>query len=250
MNVVIVEDERPAAERLRKALAEFDPKIEVLAHLQTVNDTVGWLETHRSPDLLFLDVRLTDGLSLEIFGATNVDCPVIFTTAYDAYVLDAFDCNSIDYLLKPVRPERLARAMRKYEHLRRHFAGEAAASLGRALQNSRGPYKTRLLVQRGTSYVSIEASEICYAVSRRKTTFVIVRDGTQYLCDEALTSLEEVLDPERFFRLSRSVLAGIDAVSSFKSASRGRVKVELTPHAEVVLVSQEKAGRFRAWMDR
>ena len=249
MNVVIVEDERPAAERLRKALSAFDPDIEVLAHLQTVADTVRWFDTHRSPDLLFLDVRLTDGLSLEVFDATEVDCPVVFTTAYDAYVLDAFDCHSIDYLLKPVRPERLARAIRKYEHLRRHFAGETAESLRRALED-RGEYKSRLIVQRGTSYFSIQTSEICYAVSRRKTTFVVGRGGTQYLCDEALTSLEEMLDPARFFRLSRNILAAIDAVASFKPVSRGRIRVELEPPCETVIVSQEKAGRFRAWMNR
>ncbi len=251
MDVVIVEDERPAAERLRKALAACDSRIHVVAHLQTVAGTVRWFASHRSPDLLFLDVRLTDGLSLEIFGATNVDCPVVFTTAYDAYVLDAFECNLIDYLLKPVRPDRLARAIGKYEQLRRHFAGDVAETLRLAFENDRPTYKNRLIVQRGTAYVSIDTADIRYALSRQKTTFVVGCDGTQYLCDEALTSLEEMLDPSRFFRLNRNVLAHLEAVASFWPASRGRIRVDLEPPSgETVLVSQEKAGRFRAWMDR
>lgn len=250
MRVVIVEDERPAADRLRKALAEYDDRIDVAAHLQTVAETVRWFDSHPVPDLLFLDVQLSDGLSLEIFRSTNVTCPVVFTTAYDAYVLDAFDCNSIDYLLKPIRPERLADALRKYEQLRRHFTGEVAETLRRAFSGAARPHRNRLIVKKGTAFVSLDASDVRYAFSDQKTTFVVGRDGSKYLCEEALTALEGILDPERFFRLNRKYLARIDAVASFRSASRGRIKVDLLPPVrEQVVVSQAKAARFRTWME-
>ncbi len=251
MRVLIVEDERPAAERLRKALSEYDERVEIAAHVQTVADTVRWFDSHPAPDLLFLDVRLTDGLSLEIFRATNVTCPVVFTTAYDAYVLDAFECNSIDYLLKPIRPERLAEALQKYERLRRHFTGEVAETLRRALVEEPRTYRKRLIVRKGSTFVSIGTADLRYAFSDQKTTFVVDREGTRYLCDEALTTLEEMLDSYEFFRLNRKYLTRIEAIESFRPASRGRIRVDLRPPVhDSVMVSQEKAARFRAWMER
>jgi two-component system LytT family response regulator len=251
MNVVIVEDERPAAERLRTALMAYDSSIVVTAHLQTVADTVLWFATHNAPDLLFLDVRLTDGLSLEIFRTTEVTCPVVFTTAYDAYVLDAFECNSIDYLLKPIRLERLADALRKYDRLRRHFTGEITASLRRAMAAEPPVFRERLIVQKGVAFVSISTHDVSYAFSDQKTTFVVHPSGRRYLCDEALTSLEDLLDPSQFFRLNRKYLTRIDAVASFRQAPRGRIRVELRPPAiDPVMVSREKAVRFRTWMER
>lgn len=250
MNVVIVEDERPAAERLRKVLADYDKDINIAAHLQTIADTVEWFESHPSPDLLFLDVRLTDGLALEVFNTTRIECPVVFTTAYDAYVLDAFECNSIDYLLKPIKQERLAQALQKYDQLRRHFAADDTQMLRGALEPRPGPQKKRLIVQRGSAYVSMRTDDIRYAFSRHKTTFVVDRDGTRFICDEALTALEAMLDPQRFFRVNRKYLAWIEGIASFRPASRGRIRVDLNPPpGEAVFVSQEKAGRFRAWMD-
>ena len=250
MTVVIVEDERPAAERLRHAIADYDASVEVVAHLQTVAETVRWFERHPDPDLLFLDVRLTDGLSLEVFGVADISCPVVFTTAYDAYILDAFECNSIDYLLKPVKPERLAQTFEKYDLLRRHFGGDLADTVRLALADAPAR-KKRLVVQRGASFVSLDVHRIRYAVSKDKTTFLIDDDGTRYLCDEALTSLEDMLDPDAFFRLNRRVLAGIGAVASFRPASRGRISVELDPPPGAsVFVSQAKARRFRRWVAR
>lgn len=251
MRVVIVEDERPAADRLQKALVEYDDRIDVAAHLQTVAGAVRWFDSHPAPDLLFLDVQLSDGLSLEVFRSTNITCPVVFTTAYDAYVLDAFECNSIDYLLKPIRPERLAEALRKYEQLRRHFTGEVAETLRRAFSGAASPHRKRLIVKKGTAFVSLDVSDVRYAFSDQKTTFVVDREGTKYLCDEALTSLEEILNPDRFFRLNRKYIARIDAIASFRPVSRGRIRVDLLPPVrEQVVVSQEKAARFRTWMVR
>ena len=249
MNVLIVEDERPAAERLERALGEYSGDINVLAHLQTVEDTVSWFRHHPDPDLMFLDVQLSDGLSLELFRHVQVTCPVVFTTAYDAYVLDAFECNSIDYLLKPIRQERLAQALQKYEKLRRHFGGDVAELLRQSAPKR--SFKRRLLVQKGTSYVAIDTSAVRYAFSEEKLTFVIDAEGRRYLCEDALTALEEQLDPAEFFRLNRKYVARIDAVGSFRSGSRGRLRVDLLPDAgEEILVSQEKAARFKDWIGR
>lgn len=250
MRVVIVEDERPAAERLRSVIAGYDAEIQIAAHLQTVADTVEWFRSHPAPDLLFLDVRLTDGLSLEVFRKIDVACPVVFTTAYDAYVLDAFECNSIDYLLKPVKPDRLAQAFRKYDRLRRHFGGALAETVRSAFLEDRSSYMKRLVVQRGRAYHSMDVALIRYGFSEEKATFLVDGEGRQYLCDEALTSLEEQLDPVRFFRLNRQYLACIDAIASFRPAARGRLRVELDPPAAgTVVVSQARARRFRQWME-
>jgi two-component system LytT family response regulator len=197
-------------------------------------------------------VQLSDGLSLELFRHVAVTCPVVFTTAYDAYVLDAFDCNSIDYLLKPVKHERLAQALQKYDRLRRHFAGDVANILRQTESGRRtNSFKRRLIVQKGTSYVAIDTSSVRYGFSEDKITFVVDAQGRRYLCEDALTTLEEQLDPSEFFRLNRKYIARIDAIGSFRSASRGRVWVDLVPAApEEVVVSQEKAARFKDWLGR
>lgn len=247
MNVIIVEDERPAAERLVRALKDYSERIQILAHLQTVEETIGWFRTHRDPDLMFLDVHLTDGLSLDLFRSASVNCPVIFTTAYDAYILDAFECNSIDYLLKPIRPERLAQAMQKYEKLRRHFGGDVADLLRQAAEGN--SHRHRLLGQKGTSFVALDVSALRYAYSKDKITFLVDTKGERYLCDEALTTLEDALDPTSFFRLNRKYLVHVDAVRAFRPASRGRLWIEIDPPSvEELLVSQEKAARFRSWI--
>ena len=247
MNVIIVEDERPAAQRLERALEEYSDRIQIVACLQTVEETAAWFRTHRDPDLMFLDVHLTDGLSLDLFRRTSVNCPVIFTTAYDAYILDAFECNSIDYLLKPIRPERLAQAMHKYEKLRRHFGGDLADLL-RSAPNGHS-HRQRLLGQKGSSFVALDASTVRYAYSEGKITFLVDGKGNRFMCDDALTTLEEELDPASFFRLNRKYLVNVDAVKAFRPASRGRLMIEIEPPAEEdVLVSQEKAARFRSWI--
>lgn len=250
MNVLIVEDERPAAERLEASLKNYRDDVEVVARLQTVAETSDWLSTHAEPDLVFLDVHLSDGISLDLFRRATLACPVIFTTAYDAYALDAFECNSIDYLLKPIRDDRLAQAMDRYDRLRSHFAGNVVDALESALASRRPEYKRRLLVQRGTSYVALDEKKLRYAFSEAKTTFVVDADAAKYISSEALTTLENTLDPSNFFRLNRSYLTRIDAVRSFRSAGRGRIRVELLPDpGERIHVSQEKAARFRAWME-
>lgn len=251
MKIVIVEDERPAASRLESALKALRRDLEVVARLQTVAETSDWFAVHPAPDLVFLDVHLSDGLSLDVFRRASISCPVIFTTAYDAYALDAFECNSIDYLLKPVRPDRLAQAMDRYDTLRSHFTGDVVDSLQSALSSNRTDYKRRLLVQRGTSYLALDEKAIRYAFSDQKTTFLVDAEGQRFLSSDALTTLENALNPADFFRINRKYLARIDAVSSFKSVGRGRLRVELSPApGEKVLVSQEKAARFRSWIEQ
>lgn len=251
MDVLIVEDERPAAARLRQALNEYSERIHVVEHLQTVSDAVAWFNAHEAPDLVFLDVRLSDGLSLEIFRRADVACPVIFTTAYDAYVLDAFECNSIDYLLKPIKPDRLAQALQKYEKLRRHFTADVADVVDAALTRKPAEYRSRLVVQKGTSYVALEVRDVRYAYSDQRTTFVVDASGQRYITDDAVTILEELVDPAAFFRLNRKYLARVDAIESFRPASRGRLQIHLDPPpGECILVSQEKAARFKAWISR
>lgn len=248
MDVLLVEDELPALDRLEAAVRQWDPAVRIVGRLQTVKEALAWFRSRRPPDLALMDVQLADGLSLEVFEALDVVCPVVMVTAYDDYVLDALGHNCIDYVLKPIRQERLAQALDKYLRLRNHFAGDLrglATSLGR----SRGG-RLRLLVRKGLDMVSLPVDRVAYVYTEYKLVFVRDTSGTQYLYDRSIGDLEADLAPERFLRLNRKYLAHIEAVRSVRAAGKGRLLVVLDPPtAEPVVVSQERAGLVRQWLE-
>ena len=245
MDVLLVEDEPPALARLEEGLRACAPEARVVGRLGSVRETVIWLRAHPSPDLVLMDLQLSDGLSLEVFRQVELQAPVIVVTAYDQHVLEALALNCIDYLLKPVRQERLARALDKYLRLRGHFAGGAAPPGGPP--RPRG----RVLVRKGVEFASLPLASVAYFFTQNKLVFVRERSGGQHLVDRPLAELEAELDPAVFCRLNRKYLAHVEAIRRFRPQESGKLLVTLDPPpAEPVTVSQERAAAFREWMER
>jgi DNA-binding LytR/AlgR family response regulator len=250
MDLLLIEDEPPAMERLVAGVHAWDPAARVVGQLGSVADVLRFLDEHPLPVLMLMDLQLSDGLSLEVLRRAQVTCPVIVVTAYDEYVLEALALSCIDYLLKPIRPERLAQALDKYRTLQRHFAGDVAELL-RLLGRERPAQRERVLARKGLDYVSLPLSEIAYFVSEHKLVFARHRSGARYLVEKPLAELEAQLDGARFQRLNRQYLAHVEAIRGFRPAEKGRLQIALEPApAEPVLVSQERAGSFRDWLER
>ena len=252
LRALLIEDEAPARTRLADLLAQAQPPVAVAGTADSVRSAAAWLKAHPAPDLIFADIQLGDGLSLELFRATPPPCPIVFTTAYDDYLLEAFNTHGIAYLLKPVKPADLATALQKYRALGAQFAASLASLAGQLLAPAGVTARRhRLLAQRGTSFQPIALADVAYFFSENKLTFLVTRAGEKCLVNEPLATLEAELDPREFFRLNRNFLAHASAVKSFSSLGKGRLAVSLTPRpAEEVVVSQENGAAFRAWAGR
>jgi DNA-binding LytR/AlgR family response regulator len=250
MDVLIVEDEELAATRLAGLLLEADPTIRIAGTVGSVADTVAWLRT-ATPDLIFLDIQLSDGLSFDIFSAIRVDRPVIFTTAYDQYALRAFKVNSIDYLLKPVRADDLRESLAKL----RGFGRALQPDMQELLRNFRGQtpqYKQRFLIQFGERMRKVETSDIAYFHTLEGDVYLTTAGKQCYPVDLTMDALEEVLDPQKFFRINRKMIVSFDAIRGMVPYSRSRLRLTLEPpepNGIEALVSVERAAAFRSWMD-
>ncbi|MBF9237206.1 response regulator transcription factor [Hymenobacter sp. BT683] len=266
MTVLLLEDEYPAAERLQRLLAQAAPAIQVLAVLDTVAGALAWLASHPAPDLILSDIQLADGLSLEVWEQAVVPSPVIFTTAYDAYAIRAFQANSVAYLLKPVKLAELQAALaklRQWPVARPETAGahpthspgtaDASFSMERlldALPRPGKPYKTRFLVRQGEQFLPLAATEAAWFLSRNGVTTLVVADGRRFVVDYTLEQLETLLDPALFRRLSRQIIAQLSAVRRLQPHFNGKMTVDLHPApSEEVLVSREKAAAVKAWLE-
>ena len=253
MKVLIVEDESPSSRRLRTLLAEIDPTITIEGTLEGVEGSVKWLNAHDHPDVIFMDIQLSDGLSFDIFKRIEVKSPVIFTTAYDEYAIEAFKVNSIDYLLKPIDKSELRRSLQKLGELKRAYAqrdDRLIEQLARSLQEATQRYKTRFLIKSGQSLMTIFDKDIAYFVSDRKLTFLVMRDGKRHIVENSLGELEKQLHPHDFFRLNRQVIARIGAIDSVHVHFHGKLRIQLKPPAQdEILVSRENARAFKRWLD-
>ncbi|RYU75837.1 LytR/AlgR family response regulator transcription factor [Hymenobacter persicinus] len=260
MNAFVIEDEPLAARRLTDLLRRQHPPVEVRGTADSVEAAVVLLETASTPpDVLFLDIHLADGLSFELFEKTTVSCPVIFTTAYDAYALRAFKVNSIDYLLKPIDEEELQAALTKLRALRGAAAAPAPAfdpalltQVLQQLQPSANQYKKQFVVKVGEHLKVIPVESISYFFSLEKATFVQTRENRRFVVDQTLEQLEKLLDPRQFFRLNRAYYAHQDAIQDIIHYTNSRLKTVLTPAAPDgdVLISRERVPAFRAWLER
>ncbi len=247
MRIVLVEDEQPALDKLRSALHDAVPDARIVAELTGVAETIQWLSRNAAPDLMFLDIQLSDGLCFEILRAVEVRCPVIFATAYDEFLREAFESNGIDYLLKPVRTERLVAAVEKYRMLKDHFTGNYKPLL--ASVNRGAPVRQRVLVRRGSDYIPVRVEDIAYVFTSDKIVLLVTNAGVRYMLDRTLAELEAELDPVKFFRANRAWLVHIDAVARCRPWGKGKLQLDLRPPVESeVVVSQERAGLFRAWL--
>jgi len=249
MKVIIIEDEKPAAGKLCRALMKSGPGIVVMAVLNTVQASVEWLHKNASPDLAFMDIELTDGLSFTIFQQADISFPVIFTTAYDEYWQKAFEHNSIDYLLKPIKPEKLLSALQKYERLKIHFSVDVDQLL-QWKQHSNAPnHKKRFLVKRGLDYLAIKTEDIAYFYAAHKLVCLVDINGQKFLLDRSLSDIEKEVDPMLFYRLNRKYLANINAIKKIKASPKSKILIDLEPAVnEEIIISQENITAFKEWM--
>ena len=247
MNVFIAEDEPPARERLVETLGRVAPGAIVVGSADSVRGAAAWLAAHTAPDLLLLDIQLNDGLSLELFRDGRLELPVIFTTAYDRFAIDAFRAMAVDYLLKPVSDDSLAQAIAKW----RRLEARVGASVARWLAREAPRPRERLVGRKGAQHHVVPLARVAYVVSVDKVAYAVTLDGERYLLDQTLGELEGELDPAQFFRVSRQLLVGAHAVRHFAPAGKGRLKVLLQPAADgEVIVSQERANAFKQWIAR
>jgi len=252
MNILIVEDEALSARRLKSMVTEIDPTFRVLDITDSVRKTVDWLNEHPAPDLLLMDIELTDGKSFEIFEQIDVKSPVIFVTAYDEYAIKAFKVNSIDYLLKPVKQEELERSIDKLRSLKQQFSKEAPALNIQSLLHEfqrQGSYKERFLIKEADKMLPLEVADIAYFQTRDKNNFIHTIEDKAYIIDLSLDEIEKMLDPKKFFRANRQFIVGAAAVVKIHFWFSSKLKIELKPKAsEDVVVSREKAMAFRTWL--
>jgi DNA-binding LytR/AlgR family response regulator len=254
MNVLIIEDEAPAASWLADLLLKYNGGIRVLETLGSVEDAIRWFVNNPAPDLVLMDVHLSDGNVFRLFDAVQVRSPIIFTTAHQQYALQAFRVNSIDYVLKPVTFGRLAEALQKWQ---RWTDGALPVPVVRTPALTTAPaaspnaYKSRFLVRYGDRLQFKSAAEVAYFWADGKTAYLVAADGRRYIVDYTLEELEYLLDPHYFYRLNRKVLARIEAVKEIKAYAGGRLKVQLLPPPEgEVVVSRERVPDFKGWLDK
>jgi len=255
MEVLIIEDEEPAAERLAGLLKQYDASISPLAILSSVKAAVSWFADHRQPDLVLLDIHLSDGLCFDIFKQVELRCPIIFCTAYDQYVLDAFQVHSIDYLLKPVQYPKLEKSLQKMEAIRSQMrpAGNDAHfnEIIQIIKTSQQSYKSRFMVKAGNRIKAIKSSEIAYFNSRNKITLLVTKEGQRFPLDYTLDELMTMLDPVQFFHVNRNLIIHIDSVKEVHPYFKGRLKLVLVPeYDEETVISSQKTPLFKAWLDQ
>jgi DNA-binding LytR/AlgR family response regulator len=248
INAIIIEDERIALESLVSAIASIASDVQVVARLSSVRDSIEYLSSQPPADLIFSDVQLGDGLSFEVFNQANIRTPVIFITGYDEFMMNAFEYNGIDYLLKPVDKDSLQKALNKYRMLEKHFSNQH--SINNLLQYLGNHKRKRLLVKKGMENISLRLEDVVLFYTENKIVYVIDRWGKKYLTDKNLSELDEELDAGTFFRANRQYIININYVRGFKSYEKVKLMVDLTipdiNHA--IIVSQETAPQFREWM--
>jgi DNA-binding LytR/AlgR family response regulator len=254
MKVLIIEDEELAVKKLEKTIAVVDKTIEVVGVADSIHSSVDWLQNNPSPDLILMDIELSDGQSFEIFNLAEVKSPVIFTTSYDEYALKAFKVNSVDYLLKPIQKDELKNALDKF---RNNYSGQAHAgeleNIIKELQQKLQPkeYRKRFLVKNGTKLVSIDVDEIAYFYSDGRVNFFKTRDNRKFIVDYTMEELEEMLDPKAYFRISRPFFVSVESIERIEDYFGNRLILQLKPSVDKeALVSREKVSDFKVWLGR
>jgi DNA-binding LytR/AlgR family response regulator len=251
IKILIIEDERLAAEKLERMVAKLRPGYTLLGPIETVEHAVKWLAANPAPDLILMDIQLSDGISFDIFEKVEVTSPVIFTTAYDEYAIRAFKVNSIDYLLKPIDPDALETALKKFERVKGVLSFDKA-TIETLKQQISQAYKSRFLVKIGTNMLSVLTRDIQLFFISERSVFIRTFNGKTYDVDYSLDQLQQLVDPDQFFRINRNCLLNIDAVNKMVSYSSSRIKLELQPEFKTddLIVSRDKVFDFKKWMDR
>ena len=245
MEVIIIEDEPLAQAKLEAMLSSLDPAIHIRTKLSSVKESLSWLSQNPVPDLAFVDIQLSDDHSFEIFRKFPIRFPVIFTTAFDKYLLESFEFNSIDYLLKPITEEKLKRSLEKVKTLREHFLQE---NILRLISGQQPAAVQRIIAKKGTEFVALDLNDVAYFYTEHKIVFARDFTGRQVILDKNLSELETELDTRTFFRINRKFIAHIKAIERFKP-DNGKIRIFLKPEMkEEVHVSKETAREFREWI--
>lgn len=249
MNIVIIEDEVVAADRLLASIKKIQEDVHLLAQPDSVKSSIAFLESNTVKiDLMFLDIQLADGLSFEIFDKVKVDCPVIFTTAYDQYAIKAFKLTSIDYLLKPIKKEELRAAIEKFKmYFDKSFdINSKISAVQDVIQKS---LQKRIVVKYGHTIKAIDITEVSYFYTRQKVTFMTMKNAEVLPIDENLDELEKILNPKDFFRINRQCILSFGAIDNMYTYTKSRVKIILKPIIEEeIIVSTERSSDFKSWL--
>ncbi len=257
MNAIIIEDETLVAKELIKKIGEVDPDIKIKATLPSLKTAKNWFKENPEPDLMFMDVQLSDGVSFELFESFNISCPVIFTTAYNDYAIQAFKVNGIDYLLKPVNREELKQAIDKTKRLSQKQQPKdfdlqkLITALNPRVAAQAAGYKEKFIVNFRNTLNPINTSDIAYFV-REQLIYICTFDNQRHILDySTLEEIETVLDPEKFYRANRQFIINVEAVKNAQSHPTGKLTLKLTtqPNLEID-ISREKAPAFKKWLDR
>jgi DNA-binding LytR/AlgR family response regulator len=250
MNVLIVENEKPAIVGLSGLLKKIDININIVGTTESVESTINWFQNNPPPELIFMDIQLDDGLCFEVFETIKPDIPVIFTTAYDEYMLSAFKVNSVDYLLKPIEESLLRGAIEKFKSI--HYKKSINSDILTLLFKEKTGYKTRFLIKVGEHYKSIQTSEIsCFYILER-ATLIRTFSGKEYSVDYSLDYLQKTIDPDKFFRINRNCIVNISAINDILSYSSSRLKIKLNDEKPIydLIVSKDKVSEFKKWIDK
>lgn len=249
IKTLIIEDEKHTANGLKKMLSQINNQIEVLEILESVEDSIDFLSNQPEPDLIFMDIQLSDGLSFEIFKDCKIEAPIIFTTSFDEYAIKAFEVNSVDYLLKPIEKKALEKSLKKLEKLNQ----STTIKVNNLLQKydiADSNYKTRFLMKTVQGYKSIHINDIAYFYIKDQLVSCKTFDNERYSSDKSLDELEKRLNPTAFFRVNRQFLVNIDAISEIHNFFNSGLKLELNPQTKQdVIVSRYTVKKFKLWLD-
>lgn len=250
MKVVIVEDEILAAEKLERYLKKWNSDVEVVSHTTTINESVNWFQSNESNyDVAFFDIQLIDGLSFEIFKKVNINKPVIFTTAFDEYALDAFKVNSVDYILKPVTFTEISNAMSKLSEMKSIFGNKTTVEKLET-EYKQQKLKDRFLVKMGNHIHSIQSSDISLFYAEGRTAYLITNAGKKFIVDYKLEDLNKILNPSQFFRTNRTFIINLNAIEDVLVYSNSRLKIKLKVSTEKeIIVSRERVSTFKKWLE-
>lgn len=251
MDILIFEDEKHTATKLKMLLGEIDQSLKVVAILGSVKEGIEWLKSHANPGLIFQDIRLSDGNCFELFDAIEISSPVVFTTAYSEYALKSFRVNSIDYIVKPYNKDEIEKALDKLKKMKNAFILPEKELLQEIFTKEKLTTKRRFLIKSGDGFVNVNSNDIAYFISEESVTFAVLFSGKRHIVNQSVMALSEQMDPERFFRISRKVIVNIESISKIHSWFNSRMKLQLKPPAEKeVIVSRERVKDFKEWLDK
>lgn len=246
INSIIIEDEKTAADNLARLLKLTKEPINIIAVLDSVQESIEWFGSNPQPDLVFMDIQLKDGNSFSIFEKVSVTAPIVFITAFDNYLVNAFEQNSIEFLLKPIDEVSILHTINKYKNLKQHFLHHYEEVAGKLYSKQK---RTRIIAKKGIEYQSVLLDDIAYFFTEQKITFLVTKEEKKFMLDQNLKELEEELDPLKFYRANRKFIINIDCIKSYKTFEKVKLSLDLRiPVNEDIVISQETAPYFKKWI--